>query len=54
LKALTQQRDELAEQMRFMLEEAAFGAQEIEQAQALELIFQAEQLLHQVHRAAQP
>src|SRR5262249_24568596 len=54
LKAFTQQRDELAEQMRSMLEEAAFGAQEIEQAQALELIFKAETLLHQVHRAAQP
>src|SRR5262249_45427691 len=54
LKALTQQRDELAEQMRSMLEEAAFGAQEIEKAQALALIVKAETLLHQVHRAAQP
>jgi hypothetical protein len=54
LKAFTHQRDELAEQMRSMLEEAAFGAQEIEKAQALALIFKAEKLLHQVHRAAQP
>jgi hypothetical protein len=39
--------------MRSMLEEAAFGAQEIEKAQALVLIFKAETLLHRVHRAAQ-
>src|SRR5262249_60949236 len=44
LNALTQQRDELAAQMRSMLEEAAFGAQEIEEAQALALIFKAETL----------
>ena len=37
-----------------MLEEAAFGVQELEKAQALALIVKAEQLLHQVHRAAQP
>jgi hypothetical protein len=54
LNALTQQRDELAAQMRSMLEEATFRAQEIEKAQALALIFKAETLLHQVHRAAQP
>ena len=54
LSAFTHQRDELAEQMRSMLKEAAFGAQEIEKAQALVLIFKAEKLLHRVHRAAQP
>src|SRR5712691_6839077 len=54
LNAFTHQRDALAEQMRSMLEEAAFGGQVIHKVQALELIFKAEKLLHQVHRAAQP
>ena len=54
LMAFTQRRDALAGQMRSMLEEAAFGAQAIEEVQAQALIFEAEKLLHQVHRAAQP
>ena len=54
LMAFTQRRDALAGQMRSMLEEAAFGAQAIEKVQAQALIFEAEKLLHQVHRAAQP
>ena len=54
LRAFTHQRDALAEQMRPILEEAAFGGQVIHKVQALVLIFEAEKLLHQVHRAAQP
>ena len=54
LRAFTHQRDALAEQMRSILEEAAFGGQVIHKVQALMLIFEAEKLLHQVHRAAQP
>ncbi|HSX77264.1 MAG TPA: hypothetical protein VLQ80_01640, partial [Candidatus Saccharimonadia bacterium] len=54
LRAFTHQRDALAEQMRSILEEAAFGGQVIHKVQALVLIFEAEKLLHQVHRAAQP
>jgi len=37
-----------------MLEAAAFDGQAIQEVQALVLIFKAEKLLHQVHRAAQP
>jgi len=54
LRAFTHQRDALAEQMRSILEEAAFGGQVIHKVQALVLIFEAEKLLHQVHHAAQP
>jgi hypothetical protein len=50
LMAFTRRRDALAGQMRSMLEEAAFGAQEIEKVQAQALIFKAEKLLHQIHR----
>jgi hypothetical protein len=54
LSAFTAQRDVLAGQMRAMLEEAAFGGQAIEEAQARVLIFEAESLLDHVHSAAQP
>src|SRR5499425_136881 len=54
IDSFTQRRDALAGQMQSMLEEAAFGAQAIEKVQAQALIFEAEKLLHQIHRAAQP
>jgi hypothetical protein len=54
LSLLTEERDALAGEMRAMLEAAAFDGQAIQEVQALMLIFKAEILLHQVHRAAQP
>ena len=54
LSEFTTQRDALAEQMRSMLEEAAFGRQAIEETQARARISAAESLLDQVHGAAQP
>jgi hypothetical protein len=54
LSEFATQRDALAEQMRSMLEEAAFGGQVIEETQARALISAAESLLDQVHGAVQP
>ena len=54
LREFTTQRDALAEQVRSMLEEAAFGRQAIEETQARALISAAESLLDQVHGAVQP
>jgi hypothetical protein len=52
LSDLIGQRDALAEQMRSMLESAAFDAQAIDETQALALIAAAESILDQVHGAA--